>query len=40
MSSQIGSEQVRDAELLRWCSQLITDVFEPAEQTDSLPTVS
>jgi transcription-repair coupling factor (superfamily II helicase) len=40
MSSQIGSEPVRDAELLRWCSQLITDVFEPAEQTDSLPTVS
>jgi len=40
MSSQIGGEPVRDAELLRWCSQLITDVFEPAEQTDSLRTVS
>jgi transcription-repair coupling factor (superfamily II helicase) len=40
MNSHIGGEPIRDAELLAWCSKVITELFEPFEATDRLKTVS
>ncbi len=40
MSSQIGGEPLRDAELLAWCTKVVSEVFEVAEAADRLRTVS
>ena len=40
MSSQIGADPVRDAALLTWCTKVVTEVFDSADMSERLRTVS